>query len=142
MNVFGKLALAAVCGIAAIGMALPAQAHGYFHGGYGHGGYYHGGGWRGDGWYRSGYGVSVGVGPVWYGGGYGYAGPVYYSQPVYAPAPVYYPAPRCYYDDYGAYRCPAYYPGYAGPAVGVSYYYGNWRGRWHHGGWYRGHWYR
>jgi hypothetical protein len=125
INIKSGLAVLAVCCAATIGLTQPAKADSFGIG-------YHGGG---HGWHHSGYSVSLGVGPAYYGGGY------------YAPA--YYSNAGCYYDYYGYYNCRPYYPGYyGGPYYGpvVSYgvgFYGGYRGGYRGGGgWHggNGHW--
>ena len=118
----GMLKLAALAALCAVGVGAMPFAHadsfsiGYHSGWHGH----------------SRFGVSVGVGPVFYGGG-GYYAPAYNNYP------------SCYYDYYGNYSCrpayPVYYGGpgyYGGPVVayGVSYYGGG--GWWDHGVWHGG----
>jgi hypothetical protein len=121
-----KQAVLVACCAASVGAMPIAHADSFGIG-------YHSG-WHG----HSGYAVSIGAGPAYYGG--------YYAAP-------YYPYRRCYYDYYGYYHCgpnyaSAYYYGggpYYGPAVSLGYYRGwghgaGWRGGgWHGGGhqWHR-----
>jgi len=80
----------------------------------------------------SGYAVSIGTAPAYY-------GDYYYGPPT-----------RCYYDYYGYYRCQPYDPysayyarPYYGPAISFGYYSG-WRGGWRGRDWddRRFHWRR